>query len=182
MEMFRECGRLLKSLKWKKRSRQDATASPSFEREATCDYDRPIPDCNSLPTATPCCKPEDCTELVQSHANSATAAAYAKDGWSNLRELQAQVVRNLSSESDSGLCLDEDDLATECGSEEGEGEEEEETYGSDWEGEWDEEEECGCDECVFFRCEDQLEDWRISPANLSLGKVLVNQGEDMVYR
>lgn len=83
-------------------------------------------------------------------------------------------VRNLSSESDSGVCLGESELheLEEAVSECGEGD-------FEWS---DHEYECECDECAFARCEDILEDWHISAKDVTLDKVLSSEQGEMVYR
>ena len=96
------------------------------------------------------------------------------------------VTRTPSSESDSGVCLDgeeaeiaedEEDEEEEIDDEEEEKEEEEEEgEGEDWP--W----ECSCDECFFARCEEELEDWRISAKNLSLDKIVSRESGEIVYR
>lgn len=77
------------------------------------------------------------------------------------------VVHALPSESDSGVCLDEnellEDVVSECG-------------------DVDFECECECDECAFARWEDVLQDWHIPAKDLTLDKVLSNQRGETVYR
>ena len=81
---------------------------------------------------------------------------------------------NVSSESDSGVCL---------GEEFGEGPQEDDAC-SVWseEDEGEEDFECECDECSFARCETILEDWHISAKDLMLDKVLSRRQEERVYR
>ena len=84
-------------------------------------------------------------------------------------------VRNLSSESDSGVSLgaeselhELEDAAYEC---------------DDGDFEWsDEEYECECEECAFARCKEILEDWHISAKDLALNKVLSSEQGETVYR
>jgi hypothetical protein len=86
--------------------------------------------------------------------------------------------RNLSSESDSGVCLGEGELTeadSECaccfsGEEDDEGEDFERS-----------EDECECEECAFARCEDILEDWHVSAKDLALDKVLSTRRQELVY-
>lgn len=85
------------------------------------------------------------------------------------------VVRNPSSESDSGVCLDDAELRM---AEEEEEDEEEDEEEEDEEGEW----ECNCDECFFAQCEEELDDWRISAKDLSLDKVVGREDGEVVYR
>ena len=84
-------------------------------------------------------------------------------------------VRNLSSESDSGVCLGAESELHEL---------EDEDYECDDEDfEWsDDEYECECEECAFARCEDILEDWHISAKDLALDKALSSNQEETVYR
>ena len=91
------------------------------------------------------------------------------------------VTRTASSESDSGVCLDgeeaeiaEDEEEEEEKIDDEEEEDEEEEEGEDWE--------CSCDECFFARCEEELEDWRISAKNLSLDKIISRESGEIVYR
>lgn len=95
---------------------------------------------------------------------SSVAAAVTTTGGNELAG-----VRNLSSESDSGVCL---------------GGESDELINDDSSSEWSEEEEyeCECEECAFSRCEDILEDWHISAKDIALDKVLSSHQEEMVYR
>lgn len=74
---------------------------------------------------------------------------------------------SLCSESDSGVCLDEnwpvDDVVSEYG-------------------EADFEYECECDECAFAQLEDTLQDWHISAKDMTLDKVLSSEQGETVYR
>lgn len=76
-------------------------------------------------------------------------------------------VHALPSESDSGVCLDEnellEDVVSECG-------------------DVDFDCECECDECAFARWEDVLQDWHISAKDFTLDKVLSSQQGETVYR
>ena len=81
-------------------------------------------------------------------------------------------VRNLSSESDSGVCL---------GGEEGE-EQFDDSASELSEDEEEEEYECECEECAFSRCKDILQDWNISAKDLTLDKVQSSQPDETVYR
>ena len=83
---------------------------------------------------------------------------------------------NVSSESDSGVCV---------GGFNGDGTQEDDRC-SVWSGAEEEEEEedfeCECEECSFARCETILEDWHISAKDLSLEKVLSSRQDERVYR
>jgi hypothetical protein len=84
-------------------------------------------------------------------------------------------VRNLSSESDSGVCLGTESELQEL--------EDEACEYDDGDFAWSDEEcECECDECAFARCEDILEDWHISAKDLTLEKVVSSEQGEMVYR
>lgn len=76
-------------------------------------------------------------------------------------------VHALPSESDSGVCLDENELLEDVVSE----------YGD-----VDFECECECDECAFARWEDVLQDWHIPAKDLTLDKVASSQQGETVYR
>lgn len=115
------------------------------------------------------------TPYLQIHSGKAASS----DGTCTL--MIPTVVRNTSSESDSGVCLDDGEIQLaeqECLEEE---EEEDEELEED-EGEEEEEWECNCDECFFALCEEQLDDWRISAKDLSLEKVLSNEDGEVVCR
>ena len=87
---------------------------------------------------------------------------------SSARGLEAAGSRNRSSESDSGVCLSEDELDSECGC----------AGDEDFEDEY----ECDCEDCAFARCEYVLEDWLISAKEVTLDKVLSGQPGETVYR
>lgn len=100
-----------------------------------------------------------------------SAAAADVQMLSPARGVEPAGARNLSSESDSGVCLSEVELQRED-------EFAAYTDNEDFEDEY----ECECEECAFAKCEHVLEDWHISAKELALDKVLSRQPGETVYR
>lgn len=133
------------------------TSTGCFSRESVVNVTDLSPSCQLLGV----------DGLAQTTAAAGTADVQMLS--TSVRGGEAAGVRNLYSESDSGVCLSEseagDEATSECADE-------------DFEDEY----ECECEECAFARCQYVLEDWQIAAKELTLDKVLSSQPGETVYR
>ena len=141
---------------------------------ARAEHPEARPEASSYEAASRCSFPAAVvnvtTDLRLNQRGSSGAAQGAGEG--DMLSATGESAWNVSSESDSGVCLGEFEEGVARLDDDG---------CSVW-SDAEEEDECECDECSFARCETILEDWHISAKDLALDKVLSTRQDERVYR